>query len=224
MSPTEIPPPETMPAPNWRKTHAFGLPEGSIRALLAVAVFAMIWVLLVRHPDQEVPDYLRDLLFIIMGHYFASRRQGPATAAANAAAGPAPLFLPRGSIRLILFGGFVAVAVLLARRGEIREPLRYPGVVTLGLVLGFLLGVALAKVGDWLAARGHRPPRWVEDAKAAVAIAAALGLIVLVWGRFDPPLVVKHPIVRGGLGLRLGSYGPEHVMGAIVGFYFGSRS
>ena len=38
-------------------------------------VFATTWGLglLVVRPSQEVPDYLRDLLFIIMGHYFASR-------------------------------------------------------------------------------------------------------------------------------------------------------
>jgi hypothetical protein len=55
---------------DWRRLHALGLPAGSVRALLAVLMFATNWGLLVLRPQREVPDYLRDLLFIIMGHYF----------------------------------------------------------------------------------------------------------------------------------------------------------
>src|SRR4051794_32368249 len=58
---------------DWRRLHALGLPSGSIRALLALLIFATTWALLVLRPTREVPDYLRDLLFIIMGHYFAAR-------------------------------------------------------------------------------------------------------------------------------------------------------
>ncbi|MDB5353277.1 MAG: hypothetical protein JWN86_4524 [Planctomycetota bacterium] len=205
---------------NWRKTHALGLPEGSIRAVLAVAIFATIWVLLVRNPRQEVPDYLRDLLFIIMGHYFASRKR----ASGETIPGPGPLFLPRGTVRVILFAGFAAVAAAMYNQGRMREPLKYPAVVTLMLVGGFLLGVLLAKIGDWWTARGHRVPRWVEDGKAIVAMIAAAGLIILVWNRYDPILLPRRPELFDKMNLRLGSYGPEHVLGAIVGFYYGSRS
>ena len=213
-------PTETIPAANplaWKKLHALGLPEGSVRALLAVAIFATIWVLLARKPEQEVPDYLRDLLFIIMGHYFASRKRAPAVAHA----GPGPFFLPRGTIRVLLFGGFVVVAVVLFRQGQLREPLKNPGVVTLMLVGGFLLGVAGAKLGDWWADRGHHVPRWVEDLKAIVAILAAVALILMVW---NPLLMHWSPEVFDKLQVRLGNYGPQHVLGAVVGFYFGSRS
>src|SRR5882724_10592291 len=80
---------------DWRRLHALGLPAGSVRALLAVLIFATTWGLLVLKPTQEVPGYLRDLLFIIMGHYFAARRRsGPAEEP-----GPPPLYLPRGSVR-----------------------------------------------------------------------------------------------------------------------------
>lgn len=212
---------ETTPAPpNWRKLHALGLPEGSIRALLAVAVCATIWVVLARHPDQEVPDYLRDLMFIILGHYFASRRR----TTAQPVDGPGPLFLPKGSIRVVLFAGFAAVAVLLWRGGNIREPMKSPGVMTLMLVAGFLLGVCVAKVGDWWAERGHPVPRWVEDGRAIIAILAALALIFLVWNRFEGILIARDPQVFDKWNLRLGNYGPEHILGAVVGFYFGSRS
>lgn len=205
---------------SWRRKHALGLPEGSVRALLAVAIFATIWVLLVQHPREEVPDYLRDLLFIVMGHYFASRRRG----LAEPEPGPAPLYLPRGSIRFVLFAGFAAVAVLLYRSGHLLDPAHNAGVVTLLLVAGFLLGVLLARVGDWWKDRGHEIPRWIEDVKAIVAIVAALALIALVWNRFDPILIPRRPAVFDGVPLRFGRYGPEHLLGAVVGFYFGSRS
>jgi hypothetical protein len=125
---------------------------------------------------------------------------------------------------MILFGGFVVVAALLYRQGHLREPMKNPGVVTLMLVGGFLLGVAGAKVGDWWVGRGHHVPRWVEDAKALVAILAAVALILLVWNRYDPLLIPRRPELFDNLKLHLGSYGPEHVLGAVVGFYFGSRS
>src|SRR5271154_2166192 len=94
---------------DWRRLHALGLPSGSVRALLAILIFAATWGLLVVRPSQEVPDYLRDLLFIIMGHSFAVRRR----AGQAEKIGPPPLYLPRGSVRLLLVLGSLAAAVLL---------------------------------------------------------------------------------------------------------------
>jgi hypothetical protein len=200
-------------ARDWRGQHAFGLPEGSIRAILAIALFATIWVLLVRRADHEVPDYLRNLLFIIMGHYFASRRRPPE----EPAGGPGPLFLPRGTVRWVLFGGFACVAALLFQQGRLADPVSNPGVITLLLVVGFLLGVVVARFADWRRARGHPTPRWVEDLRAGIALAAAAVLIFLVWNR-----TVSGDDVE--TGLPIGPVSVENVMSALVGFYFGSRS
>jgi hypothetical protein len=209
MTGEHIPPPESAaPPPDWRRVHAFGLPDGSVRAVLAVGVFGAIWALLVSRPDQEVPDHLRNLLFIIMGHYFATRRR----AAEAPAIGPGPLFLPRGTIRWILVGGFVCVGAILFRRGHFRDPLASSAVVTLVLVAGFLLGVVVARWNEWRRAKGHPAPRWIEDVRAAAALVAAIVLISLIWN--EP----------WSGGVRLGSYRLEHVMSAVVGFYFGTRS
>src|SRR5262245_21561848 len=97
------------PAADWRKLHALGLPAGSVRAILAVMIFAGIWAWLWLRPQTEVPSYLEDLMFIIMGHYFAAR----ARAGDKPEPGPPPLFLPRGSIRFVLVGGFALVGILL---------------------------------------------------------------------------------------------------------------
>jgi hypothetical protein len=205
---------------DWRRIHALGLPPGSVRALLAVLIFATTWVLLVLRPAEEVPDFLRDLLFIILGHYFASRR---AVAPADEA-GPPPLYLPRGSVRLVLVLGCVAVTVLLYRRGQLTTLERNPGAFTLVLVGGFLLGVVLNAAFSWWRGRGHRPPRLIEDLRALVSMTAAILLVALVANRlflFVPTAGVEATFSRT---FHLGRYGPEHLLAAIVGFYFGSRS
>jgi hypothetical protein len=205
---------------DWRRLHALGLPAGSVRALLAVLIFATTWGLLVIQPNQEVPDYIRDLLFIIMGHYFAARRRsGPVEEL-----GPPPLYLPRGSIRLILVVGSIAVAILLFRRGRLTAVDDNPGVVTLLLVGGFLLGVALNTLSTWWRDRGHQTPRIVEDLRALITMAAAVILAILVWNR----VLVLFPADFADALLtprvHLGRLGVEHILAAVVGFYFGSRS
>jgi hypothetical protein len=201
--------------------HALGLPAGSVRALMAVGVFATVWGLLLVDPSREVPDYLRDLLFIIMGHYFASRRRADSSAEEP---GPPPLYLPRGSVRLLLVAGCAAVAVVLYRRGRLTALEGNPGAVTLLLVGGFFLGVALSAAGHWWKGRGHTTPRFVEDARALVSMAAAVALVVLVWNRLFPFFPPEQVDASFSQWVRLGRYGPEHVLAAVVGFYFGSRS
>jgi hypothetical protein len=205
---------------DWRRLHALGLPAGSVRALLALLIFATTWGLLVLKPTQEVPDYIRDLLFIIMGHYFAARRRsGPAEEP-----GPPPLYLPRGSVRLFLVVGSIAVAVLLFRQGRLTALEQNPGVVTLLLVGGFLLGVTLNSLSTWWRDRGHQTPRILEDLRALISVAAAVILVVLVWNHvlvLFPTDSVDALLTRRA---RFGRFGPEHILAAVVGFYFGSRS
>jgi hypothetical protein len=196
------------------------LPAGSVRALLAILIFATTWGLIVVKPNQEVPDYIRDLLFIIMGHYFAARRRsGPAEEP-----GPPPLYLPRGSVRLFLVVGSIAVAILLVRQGRLTAVEENPGVVTLLLVGGFLLGVALNTLSTWWRDRGHQTPRFVEDLRAVISVAAALILAILVWDRVLVLLPTDFVDALLAPRVRLGRFGVEHILATIVGFYFGSRS
>ncbi len=208
------------PRDDWRRVHAMGLPAGSIRALLAVMIFATTWGLLVLRPDHEVPDYLGDLLFIIMGHYFASRRR----ADQGSEPGPPPLWLPSGTIRLVLIAGCAAVAALLYRRGQLTAPSRNPGVVTLLLVGGFLLGVVMNALASWWKDRGHLRHRAFEDLRALVSMAAAVVLVGLVWNRLFHAFPPEQADAAFARWVDLGRFGPEHVLAAVVGFYFGSRS
>ena len=114
-----------------------------------------------------------------MGHYFAARRR----AMEEPDPGPPPLYLPRGTVRLLLLAGSIAVAMLLYQRGQLTAIDRNPGSLTLLLVGGFLLGVAMNGVMTWWKERGHRPPRFVEDLRAVVSLAAGGLLAVLVLNR-----------------------------------------
>ena len=113
-------------ATDWHRLYAFGWPAGSVRAAhgpdghwTASGRFSLSIT------DQEVPAYLRDLLFIILGHYFAVRGRQ----ASDVEQGPPPLYLPRGSVRIILVAGFLVTAVLLYRRGALLAVGQNPAVV-----------------------------------------------------------------------------------------------
>ena len=82
---------------------------------MALLVFGTLWGWLLLRPQVDLPQYLNDLLFIILGHYFAVRGR----TSSDAEPGPPPLYLPRGSVRLLLVAGFVATAVLLHRQGRL---------------------------------------------------------------------------------------------------------
>jgi hypothetical protein len=184
---------------------------------MALLVFGCLWAFLVLHPDREVPEYLRDLLFIILGHYFAVRsRQATATEA-----GPPPLYLPRGTVRLVLVAGFVVTAALLYRQGRLLAVGQNPAVVTLFLALGFMLGVIMQQIWAKLAG-GKRPlPRILEDVRAVVSLIAAIFLVVVIWDQFAPQ-ALQWGLDQRDLGF--GKIKIPHVAAAIVGFYFGSRS
>src|SRR5262245_7076783 len=205
---------------DWRKLYAFGLPAGSVRALLALAVFATIWAWLLLRPTKDVPEYLQNLLFIIMGHYFAARKE--ATAAEEI--GPPPLFLPTGSVRLMLIGGFVVVVIVLFAQDAVWLPHAggeriHQGALTLLLVAGFLFGVLVSRV--WAMFLKGRPlPRWVEDTRALISLAAAVLLVLMVFDLIDFP---DWEFLKQFRQLAEGN-GIKGALAAVVGFYFGSRS
>jgi hypothetical protein len=215
--------PQTISPPtgiNWKRLHALGLPAGSVRALLAILVFGTALGLLAFVPNQELPDYLREFLFIILGHYFASRKR----VGQVPEAGPPPLYLPNGSVRLVLIAGCVGVAALLYQRGQLTNPGQNPGAVTLWLIGGFLLGVALSSVSGWLVGKNGHPPRILEDGRALISIAAAIVLVALVWNRFLRVVSPERIDATLGAWFSFGRFRLEHILAAVVGFYFGSRS
>jgi hypothetical protein len=196
-----------------RAHYALGLPSGSVRALLALLVFGGIWGWMWLRPDAEVPAYLRDLMFIVMGHYFAARHK------AAIDIGPAPLYLPRGSVRTLLLTGCAVLtgALIYQHRMVVHEQglarLSHAG-VTLILVAGFMLGVLATRL------TGRGLPRYLEDFRALFSLAAGVLLVLLIFGFVHVPDTGRmHDFQRWALHYRV-----EDILAAVVGFYFGSRS
>ncbi len=178
-----------------------GLPRGSIRALVTLAVAASCWVLMIG--DQPVPHYLLNLLLAIVGYYFGFRQK---TAAANPATeayvrAPEPLHLPGGSIRTILILGFVISALAVGLHGRMIDLAHLEFFLLLaGLVAGYFFSRMFRAADAGTCSR-------VNHLKGLAAVMAAGWLAVGLWSG----AYLKQP----HLGL---------IPACIITFYFGSRS
>lgn len=195
------------PAVEWKRMHALGLPGGSVRALMALGLVGTVCGLLIRDPSSPLPEPLESLLFVVLGHYFAARGQAPD----DPEGGPPPLYLPRGTVRVLLVAGLVTAGVFVVRAGGDATP---RGMITLVLVAAFLLGMVLTRVTGWLQRRRGRPWRPFEDLRALIGLAAAGALALHAFLGILPGLDT----------IGVGRIGLEQGLAGLVGFYFGSRS
>jgi hypothetical protein len=187
--------PASVPSPIPRQP--LGLPEGSVRALLAIMVFGTIWALLLIHEDKPapIPLYLYYLMFLILGSYFAARRHHQRPPGVRQAH---PLHLPRGTLRFLMIVGFIAAIgwgfysnpQFLDRLNPPVTEQPYLPVVVVG---AFFLGVLVARFGE--------------------RVLAGPGAEVLIRLVINPTL--SQPL----------SLPPwESILAGLVAFYFGVRS
>jgi hypothetical protein len=211
-------------APQYRR-HALGLPAGSVRALLAFMVLAVLWLLALfanRAPGEtyaisgKVPlafIYLQYVMILILAHFFAAHGN---TIGRHISA-HSPLGLPSGSVRFLLLAGYIGLVVWLVYNRREFE-LGPEGNITLPLVLvsGFFVGFLVTKVVVAFS-DGGQVPFWFQDVQAWFALLAVLGLtiIVIIY------LFIKPNIEES---LQFGTSTLEMIVAAIVGFYFGARS
>jgi hypothetical protein len=205
------------PQPHWSEQYAFGLPAGSIRALLALAVIGTAASLTAMQPKVEIDPAFRDLSFLILGGYFAHRR----TAHEPEQTGPSPLFLPRGTVRLLLSLAILAVIALMVRHHEPLKPRNNPALYPVIVMIGFLFGVLSRLYTGWLLRHGRRPKRIWADLRASIAILAAALLVLFAWNDAYQFLPVSR---ESGPTFPLTNEGIRHTLAAIVAFYFGSRA
>jgi hypothetical protein len=205
------------PAPRAPR-HALGLPAGSIRALLALSILALLW-LLALNPPHEVKQlpytfiYLQILMVLILAHYFGahgSTIRGPGQERS-------PLGLPRGSVRLLLLAGYAGLAYYLYRyRPDFEMPQKGDFVIMVALLLsGFFVGHYLTALVR--AFSGPQLPYGFQDFQAWLALLAVIGLAVLV---------IIHLFINPNVSPEnmIPSVHIDMILAAIVGFYFGSRS
>jgi hypothetical protein len=211
------------PAPAVPPRHALGLPAGSIRAILAFSVLAMLWAIALRPliGQQSLADfklplefvYLQILMVLILAHFFAAHGGsiGPQ------AGGRSPLGLPRGSVRFLLLAGYLGLAVYLYRTQPKFEVPAQGAFVLLLLLLfsGFFLGHLLTAAVR--GASGGRIPFWFQDIQAWVALLAmgVLAVLMVIELFINPSLSLEQKIDMPTL---------EAILAGLVGFYFGARS
>ena len=197
--------------PIVKRRPPLGLPHGSVRAILTILVVAVVLVEVIRGKPVEL--LWSETLMIVLAHYFSSRRfihLSPDVIRRLEREGhlesePRPLYLPRGTIRVLLIAAFVGLAVNLYARNELFQP---KALSILGVVFAYLLGVFVQSLIRWWS-KGHQTPAiagW-EHLKASVVLSVLL-------------------YTAGAYLLDHEEFVPRHLRQATLGlvlFYFGSR-
>jgi hypothetical protein len=185
------------------KGEPLGLPRGSVRAILIMTISLICWILFIF--GRDVPNYLLNLVLIMVGYYFAFRG-APLTycgsSAGNGKDTKNPLHLPKGVVRWIVVGGFlISMVVLLAAGRMSNDAYMEFSIILVGLVLGYISRKARV---SWLKIE---TPSWIRHTKAVLLISIAIFLFVLFMGGWEngiDPLLIRLSM-------------------ATIGFYFGSR-
>jgi len=203
--------------------HALGLPAGSIRAMLALSVLGLLWLLALQPlfgqdralGEIQLPTVFMDLqilMVLILAHFFSAHGHSIRTHAEQ----KSPLGLPRGSIRFLLLAGYLGLAVYLYRT---QPKFEYPSTSAVSLLLvlvsGFFVGHVLT--GAVRSLSGGVLPYWFQDIQAWMALLAiiCMGILLIILLFINPSL---------SLGKEVSPAFVEAVLAALVGFYFGARS
>lgn len=210
--------------------HALGLPAGSVRAMLALGVMGYLW-LLVLSPGHDGASllagpqasrafiYLQVLMVLILAHFWT----GHGKTIGGTVSDRSPLGMPRGTVRLLLLGGYLGLAYYMYHQKlDFAIPETGPVFRDLAiLVSAFIFGhVSTSMVRS---STGPQPawygtlPAWYQDVQAWFALIAMLMLGVIVMIRF----VINRNV---GYENQIDPEVVEMVLTGFVGFYFGARS
>jgi hypothetical protein len=195
-----------------REWPPLGLPTGSIRALLALIVVAVVVHAVVKKGGQ-LDALWTETLLIALAHYFTSRRfvaLSPTVVKHLQDEGILerehhPLYLPRHTIRLVLLVVFGGLAWWLQTQGRLFEP---RSLTLLLVVAAYVLGALVRNISGWFSAKtGRRPSSRWGDLKAILVL---LGVTFAAMTEIVPNLAnLPEGIDRVALSMLL--------------FYFGSR-
>lgn len=201
---TPAPPTPAAPIPQ-----PLNLPKGSVRATLALLLCGTLWYLILN--GRAAPELLVDSVILVVAFYFGVRGTAPIAPVPPPSPGATtarqPLYLPRGSVRVILLFGFFAVFVLAWSRGLAMDATM---VLILQVLGAYLSGYAISSLALRRARRGQGPIRAVTLLRHLIA-AAALLIVVFVCAT----IVFGSPAWLPAL--------PDQVLAWTVAFYFGSR-
>jgi hypothetical protein len=216
----------TLPTAAPRRRHAFGWPAGSVRALLAIGVLGLLWLLplhalyLEKHEPGKVVNlppffsYLQVLMVLILVHFFTAHGGSIHATPEDRS----PLGLPRGTVRFLLLAGYLGLAYYLYRyQNELHFKL--PDATDFILLTTFLLSAFFIghMVSGLMRGRSGVVPYWFQDVEAWIALLAVIvmGIVIVVHVFINPTLLEREQIHPVSL---------ENILGILVGFYFGARS
>lgn len=193
--------------------HPLGLPAGSIRAILAVAITAMFCLYLFWPPPEvKVPLYLYGLLTVVLV-FFA----GHGSSITPSPGGQTPMHLPRGTFRVLIMGAIGATLIYqyVTNSEQLLQRLQPPQnqwagwpFVFLSLVGGYAAGWLIA-IGPW-----RRSP-WFQDLKAWISLIALLVLAAKI---------VIELFISPNRGLPGDELTWDCILLATISCYYGSRS
>ncbi|MHC4390141.1 MAG: hypothetical protein ACYS22_02355 [Planctomycetota bacterium] len=185
--------------------HPLFIPKGSVRALVTLVLVGATCLALIKGAVVNAP--LNTALFLVVAYYFAHRSACKGVAAEAESEGRNPLFMPRGVIRVLIFGGFIATAVVLWRQGNL---LRDSNVMTLVTMGSFFVGLLLNGLYEFRR-RNPNVKTPILDMFGHIRAVAVLGAAV-------------HLGLADTLGWEV--FQTQHAHTAALGFiafYFGSR-
>jgi hypothetical protein len=198
--------------------HALGMPAGSVRALLTLIVVGLICATLLipaREAPVPIPPYLIHLLYMMVGHYFASRGLSRSSDVKESG----PLYLPTGCVRLIIIAALVGTVVwkyvndrpgLEAQFTVSVEALKAQPFLAIIVLAGFFLGALVRMV------LGRR-----DRSVALLNFEAWMSLIAVL---LMCVAALIHLVINPSLAEPLDLPDWEGFLAAIVAFYFGERS
>ncbi|HVS38818.1 MAG TPA: hypothetical protein VMS17_24895 [Gemmataceae bacterium] len=213
------------PAPTYRR-HAWGWPAGSVRAILALGVLALLWIVALFHPAGEslkdaqhhLPVFLislQVLMVLILAHYFTAHGK----TIGRHVSGAHPLHVPGGVIRFVLAGGYIGLCVLLFKdQADFQLPkdtsLQWLLIQIAAVLVAYFVGLLITRGVHLL--WGDPPPAPYQDIEAWVALLAMVGLGVIVMIH----LMNQSVSTQNQIPLD----GTQAVVSGLIGLYFGARS
>lgn len=182
------------------------LPPGSIRAVLALLLSGSLWYQVFRGVTPT--PILVESALLVVGFYFGVRSgTGPPIKPVQMEGVRQPLFLPRGSIRLVLLLGFFGVIAYTWSMGQaIPDAL----ILILQVLASYVIGYVVSGIVTRRRAKGIQPIRAIAifrnvNAVLAIVLTGYLcGTILFAWPEF------------------LQEY-TGNAIAWIVAYYFGSR-
>lgn len=195
--------------------HPLGLPAGSVRGMLSLLIAIQLWLLLLL-PDSSkitIPINLYLMLTLVV-IFFVSHGKSIANAAEPTAS---PLYLPGGTLRVVILGGTIAVIAFLyvnhpdrlvqrlrPTEGQIAIWPSILGAYLGGFFVGYLFSLMPFK---------HN---WMFQAFSAwVSIITTFLLFVeiIIQAFINPSLKVQYDLQTWGV-----------IVTSVVSYYFGMRS